>query len=114
MLDIILYEVGQAIKNIASRKALGPDIAVAEILKKALIIDDTDEEVQYTTFYKLLTKLFNASMQIGYYLRAFRTSITVVLRKLGKDPLSLKGYRLIALLNTIGKVIESVIVQRIY
>lgn len=53
-------------------------------------------------------------MQIGYYLRAFRTSITVVLRKLGKDPLSLKGYRLIALLNTIGKVIESVIVQRIY
>lgn len=45
MLDIILYEVGQAIKNIASRKALGPDIAVAEILKKALIIDDTDEEV---------------------------------------------------------------------
>lgn len=114
ILAITGYKLSLIIKKIAIGKALGPDIAVAEILKKALVKGEVDRDREYTKFYDSLTRLFNASLTVSYYPRAFRTSITIALRKLGKDPLSLKGYRPIALLNTIGKVIESIIVQRIY
>ena len=37
----------------------------------------------------------------------------IILSKLGKDYFTPKGYRLITLLNTIGKVIEFIIAKRI-
>lgn len=110
MLAITGYKLSLAIKKIAIGKALEPDIVVAEILKKVLVKGEADRDREYTKFYESLTRLFNTSLTVGYYPRAFRTSITITLRKLGKDPLSPKDYRLIALLNTIGKVIESIIV----
>jgi len=51
-----------------------------------------------------------ASLDIGYFPKAFRTSTTVVLRKPAKpDYMKSKAYRPIALENTLGKVLESVI-----
>ena len=51
---------------------------------------------------------------MGYHPKAFRTAITVVLKKPGKpsysDP---AAYRPIALLNTLGKVLEAIIARRI-
>jgi hypothetical protein len=45
---------------------------------------------------------------------AFKRAITVLLRKLKKeDYLNSKAYRLIALLNTLGKVLKAVIAERI-
>lgn len=52
----------------------------------------------------------NQSLQIGYYPSYFCTLTTVVLRKPGKDNyIVAKVYRLIALLNTIGKTMDAVI-----
>ena len=63
---------------------------------------------------KQLARLFTACLRLGYHLRAFRTAVTVVLRKPGKlDYSDLAAYRLIALLNTLDKVLKSIIIGRI-
>ena len=51
---------------------------------------------------------------IGYYLRLGRAIITIVLRKEGKvDYLFLGSYRPITLENTLSKILERVIADRI-
>jgi len=51
-----------------------------------------------------------ASLNLGYFPKAFKETTTVVLRKPGKpDYTKSKAYRPIALENTIGKIFESVI-----
>jgi hypothetical protein len=67
--------------------------------------------VQLTAY---LTRTFNQSLRLGYCLAYFRELTTVVLRKLGKDDYTaLKSYRPIALINTIGKIIDAVIARRL-
>jgi hypothetical protein len=63
-----------------------------------------------------LAQLTNANFALEYYLRCFRYIDIVVLLKLGKSAKALqtsRGYRPIALINSIGKVIETAIVRRI-
>ena len=61
-----------------------------------------------------LQHIFNACIQLHYYPQHFRESVTVALRKPGRgDYRQLKSYRSIALLNTLGKVMESIIAKRI-
>jgi hypothetical protein len=61
-----------------------------------------------------LTRVFNQSLHLGYCPAHFRESTTVVLRKPGKDNYTaLKSYRPIALINTTGKIIDTVIAQRL-
>jgi hypothetical protein len=61
-----------------------------------------------------LEHLFNACLQIGYWPEHFKTSTTIVLRKLGKESYQeAKSYRPIALLSTLGKAMESVLAGRI-
>ncbi len=58
--------------------------------------------------------LFNACVRMGYCPAHFRQSITVVLRKPGKDDYTQpKSYRPIALLNTLGKALESIVANRL-
>jgi hypothetical protein len=59
-----------------------------------------------------LVTVFNQSLHLGYCPKHFKESITVVLRKQGKDNYSIPGsYRPIGLLNTIGKVMDAIIAQ---
>ena len=96
-------EIERAIRKAAPNKAPGPDGITNGILQKVL-----------DHLLPTLHRLFNASWTIGYFPRHFRESITVVLRKSGKDDYSQpKAYRPIALLNTIGKVIETAIAIRL-
>ena len=60
-----------------------------------------------------LYRIFNIYITNGYYLEHFRILIIIILSKSDKDYLILKGYWLIALLNTIGKVIEFILTRRI-
>jgi ribonuclease HI len=61
-----------------------------------------------------LTTIFNAALNLSHYPAHFKRSITVVLRKPGKEDYSqVKSYRPVALLNTIGKVFDTVMAQRI-
>ena len=61
-----------------------------------------------------LLKIFNASIRNGYHPKAWKASIIIALRKEGKgDYTIIDLYRPIALLNTIGKLLEIIIARRI-
>jgi hypothetical protein len=59
----------------------------------------------------LLTRIFQACLNQGYHPEHFRKACTVVLRKSGKpDYTDPSAYRPIALLNTLEKALESIVV----
>ena len=87
----------------ATRKAPGPD----EIPNLAL-------KILKDTLTPILTPLFNACITLGYCPEHFRAAETVALRKPGKeDYTQAKSYRPVALLNTLGKVLEKLIARRL-
>lgn len=58
-------------------------------------------------FVDIVTGIFDACMRTGYNPRHFQSSITVTLRKGGpRDFRKPKSYRPVALLNTLGKILE--------
>ena len=58
--------------------------------------------------------IFNQSLQLSYCPKHFRELTTMVLRKQGKDNYTILGsYRPIGLLNTIGKIMNAIIAQRL-
>ena len=96
-------EVLDAIQAAAPLKAPGPDY----IPNKAL-------QAASSMLVGHLTTTINQSLKLGYCPAHFRTSTTVALRKPGKDDYTTpKAYRPIALLNTIGKVMDAVIARRL-
>jgi retron-type reverse transcriptase len=96
-------ELGGVVWGLKPDKAPGPDEVVNRVVK--LAVDTLQSEIE---------RLATACLSIGYHPREFRTAITVVLRKPGKpdysDP---AAYRPIALLNTLGKIIESIVARRL-
>jgi hypothetical protein len=115
--DINEYEYPQPIKC--------PEITPQEIVKavrraapnKAPSTDDITNGILHQTLDILLPslhKLFNACLQLGYCPAHFKETITVALRKPGKDDYSQPtSYRPIALLNTLGKALEAIIANRL-
>jgi retron-type reverse transcriptase len=82
-------------------KAPGPDGITNQVLKKALPLIE-----------KHLQAILQASLNLGYFSKIFRTSTTVVMHKPGKpDYTRSKAYRPIALENTMGKIFKSVIAE---
>jgi ribonuclease HI len=62
----------------------------------------------------LITRIFAASIELGYHPQRWRSARIVVLRKPGKPDYSLPGaYRPISLLNTLGKLLEAVMAKRL-
>ena len=58
--------------------------------------------------------IYNAALRNGYHPREWKQAITLALRKPNKADYAVCGaYRPIALLNTIGKILESIIARRI-
>ena len=102
-LDIIVPEVERAVRTASPNKAPGNDSITNSILQQALDI-----------LLPSLHRLFNACLQLGYCPKHFKETVTVVLRKQGKDNYTQpKSYRPIALLNTLGKALEAVIANRL-
>jgi hypothetical protein len=61
-----------------------------------------------------LAKLFSKCLEAGVCPAHFRKSITVVLRKERKENYQVvSAYRPIALLNTIGKLLEAILARRL-
>ena len=92
-----------AIQLVPLDKAPGEDQIPNQILKAA-------QEL----LVLILTTVFNSSLNMQYCLKAFKKSITVALRKLGKsDYTKPKAYRPMALMNTLGKIMDTVLARRI-
>ncbi|KAI7197882.1 hypothetical protein KC316_g4011 [Hortaea werneckii] len=61
-----------------------------------------------------LMNVFNQSLDLGHCPAHFRCSTTLVLRKPGKDNYTVpKAYRPTLLLNTVGKIMDAVLAQRL-
>ena len=96
---ITIEQIRTAAQRAAPKKAPGPDGISNRVIRQALPYIERHLQV-----------LMQASLDIGYFPKAFRTSTTVVLRKPAKpDYTKSKAYRPIALENTLGKILESVI-----
>jgi len=101
--EITLPEIERAVRRASPNKAPGADGITNSILQQTLDI-----------LLPNLGKLFNACLDQGYCPTHFKESITVVLRKPGKDDYTQpKAYRPIALLSTLGKAMETVIANRL-
>lgn len=100
---IEIEEIQKAILKFPSQSAPGTDNIPNKILKAGLPL-----------IPPCFHWLFNSSLNLGYYPRHFRDSITISLRKPGKpDYHTPKAYRPIALLNTIGKTFDSIVANRL-
>ena len=98
-------EVLRAFQQLSADKAPGPDGISNKILKAYAVI-----------LAELLTPLYQACIDQAYHPRVFKTANTITMKKPEKksiDYASPKGYRPIALLNTLGKVMKSIIGKKI-
>lgn len=96
-------EVLEAIRRTAGDKAPGPDQTPNKVLKATADI-----------ISKPLQDLFNACLELQHCPQHFKHSTTVVIPKPGKPSYKeTKAYRPIALMNTIGKVLDSIIARRL-
>jgi len=93
---ILTEKIGKLIRSLLNRKALGLDSILNKVLKVAALV-----------IVKDLAKTASYYFASGIILESLKKSITVVLYKEGKKDYSLPGsYRLIALENTLVKVLE--------
>lgn len=101
--EISTHEICGAIYELSSGRAPGLDNIPSEILKAT-----TDIIMSHVYL------VFNACFKIGYCPHHFKKSVTVVLRKPNKDDYTkAKSYRPVALLNTLGKVLEAILTKRL-
>lgn len=93
------HEVRRTLHSVKADKAPGPDGItnwVLQAVSHVLILS--------------LTALYNQCVQLGYCPEHFRDAATIALCKPGKPDYSIpKVYRLIALLNTLSKLLEALI-----
>jgi hypothetical protein len=101
--DVDEDDIAFVLRNTKKNKAPGPD----EIPNQAL-------QALGPRFLQVMTCLTERCWQIGYYPRQLKAARTVVLRKLGKEDYSQPGsWRPIALLNTMGKIVEALAARRL-
>ncbi|KAI9039454.1 reverse transcriptase [Aspergillus affinis] len=103
--DLAEHEVLRCIRKAPSDKAPGPDGIPNKVWHWL---------GEVPSFVKALTSVFNACIRLGHNPGYFQQSITVVFRKAApRDYRVAKSYRPIALLNTLGKILEAAIATRI-
>ena len=101
--QITEQQLQRAIDKLAPNKAPGPDEVPNKVLKKS-----------YKEIRHHLLALAQASLDTGHFPTCFKRTSTAILRKPNKpDYTKPNAYRPIALENTIGKVLESVIAEMI-
>ena len=104
--SISIDEVKDAIKRVPADKAPGPDGLPNRVWK--ILMNSCDD------FINVVTNIFDICVRTGYNPRYFQESIIFTLRKGGPRDFRLpKSYRPIALIQTLGKLLESVVAARI-
>ena len=102
-LNITIVQIKGAIEKLAPNKTPGPDEIPNHILKRCL-----------TILQHHILALAQQSLAMGHFPQPFKETITLVLRKPNKpNYIRPNAYRPIALENTIGKVLESIMADHI-
>ena len=95
------FEIADQIKKLRSRGAPGQD-AVTNLCLKRL----TPKAIP------ILTSIFNASLSLGYVPVIWKTAIVTMIPKPLKDHSDVANYRPLSLLNTLSKLLEHLILDR--
>jgi hypothetical protein len=101
--EVTTDEILSILKDITPDKTPGPDSIPNRLLRECRDV-----------LAEPLAKLFGDCLRRSYHPKPFRHSRTVVLRKPQKPMYDVaKAYRPIALLNTLGKVLEKIVARRV-
>ena len=101
--QITIRQIREAVNRIAPDKSPGPDEISNRVLKNTLPVIEHH-----------LQALMQASIRLGHFPKPFKHTTTVVLRKPSKpDYTKVKAYRPIALENTLGKIMESIMAENL-
>jgi hypothetical protein len=99
-------ELLDALKSCAKNTAPGPDHISWRLLKRFIKFELGVGE--------LITKVADASIDLGHWPDHFKRSVSVIIPKPGKPSYNkAKSFRPIVLLNTMGKLIEKMIARRL-
>ena len=97
-----IQEINRIIDKLNVKKAPGPD-GITNALIKSI-----------HAFHKFFfPTLFNKCLSFNIFPTAFKKGQLILFLKPGKDPNNISSYRPIILLNTIGKILEKLLTQRI-
>jgi exonuclease III len=100
--EITEEEISWIIQRVGANKAPGPDDIPNRLLKI------TSEAIA-----PCIARIARGSIRQGYHAKEFKRAVTVILKKPHKDYTEAGSYRPIALLNTIGKIVETTVANRI-
>ena len=95
-------EIAWIVRHLKSRKAAGPD-GIQNIILQHLP----------RFVFKFIAKLFNRSLALNYFPTQWKEAKIIMLPKPGKDHTSPLNYRPISLLNSLGKLLEKIILKRL-
>ncbi|UYV66547.1 hypothetical protein LAZ67_4002021 [Cordylochernes scorpioides] len=95
-------EVKRTAFKFGNRKSLGPD-GIDNTIVKALV----------RRYGSLLTRLYNRCLELGRFPRAWKAARIALLEKSGKSGATAKDYRPVSLLSCLGKVMDSLLAQRL-
>jgi len=96
-------EIKKIISGLNKKKTPGVDLIPAEALKLGREI-----------IAAYLTVIFRACLELNYFPEAFKMAMTTMIPKDGKDSYSsVKSWRPIALLSSIGKILEKIMATRL-
>jgi hypothetical protein len=100
---IVTAKIADALQTTSNKSAPGPSGHNYKLVKWT-----------FAAQAERITWIFNACLSLGYHLKAWRTTAIAVVPKPGKEDYSLpKCYRLVALLECLGKLLEKVVAKRL-
>src|SRR5947207_7374146 len=100
--EVTRNEIKTAIFTSSTKKAAGSDAISFLILQKI-----------YSVLEERFYKLYKALIQFGYHQKCWKEAVGVILRKGNRKATIPKSYRVISLLNCMGKVEEKIIATRL-
>jgi hypothetical protein len=103
--EVTIRDIARALSGIQPWKAPGDDLIPTGLIKAC-----------GKPLYQILAILYTRCLELQWYPERFKKAKTVVLTKPGKPPDTYrtpKGYRPIALLPTLGKVLEAILAKRV-
>lgn len=101
--EVTIEELTEALLASKSKKAPGPDGVSSDILKQAGLMCPT-----------VLLDVYNRILRSGIFPSKWKEARVVLLPKPGKPEFQPSSYRPLCLLNTAGKMFESILTRRLH
>ena len=99
---LTINELENAIFSSSTKKAAGSDKINFLIIQKA-----------YSIIPQLFYQLYSKLIEVGFHPECWKEEIGVILKKPNRENSNPKSYRLVSLLNCLGKIAEKLIAERL-